>query len=205
MQVQNKTMFHIHTPNEYDEMWQEGNELIIDDNFNSECGLSIPTFNTDILCSNGEVASLEGYLEKYLNQGIENLDIECITNLLKDAYRIIYNANRTKCEAALEICRRQKFKLYPSRLHSIWVTDKDNLDYWLNILMGKEIFELDLTGTLFKTSDIYIPDNHLSLAQAIKKAESYWNPVFTEEAEQKKEYLFQGKLLIKRKFKSIEL
>ena len=199
MEVKNKTMYHIHTPNEYDELWQEGNELIIDDDFNSECGLVIPYFNTNVRCFNGDFASIEGFLKKYLDQGIENLDIEVIKALLEDSYRIIHNANRIKCEAALEICRRQKFKLYPSRLHSIWVTDKNNIDFWLDTLVGKEVFELDLTGTLFKTSDIYIPDNHLSLTQTIKEAENYWNPVFTKEAEEKKEYLFQGKVLIKKR------
>lgn len=201
MQVENKTMFHIHTPNEYDEIWQEGNELIIDDTFYSECGLSIPYFNTNVVCSDGSLISIVGPLRKYLDEGIEKLTMEEIKTILKDVYRILYNNNRTKCEAALEICRREKFKLCPSRLHSIWVTDKDNLDYWLNILRGKEIFELNLTGTLFKTSDIYIPDNNLTLAQSIEVAESYWDPTFTEEAEKKKEYLFQGNALIKRKIK----
>lgn len=201
MQVENKTMYHIHTPNKYDEMWQEGNELIIDDNFYSECGLSIPYFNTDVVCSNGSLISIVGPLRKYLDEGIEKLTMEEIKTIFEDVYRILYNNNRTKCEAALEICRREKFKLCPSRLYSLWVTDKDNLDYWLNILRGKEIFELNLTGTLFKTSDIYIPDDNLSLVQAIKAAESYWNPNFTEEAEEKKEYLFQGTALIKRKIK----
>lgn len=199
MQVENKTMFHIHTPNEYDEMWQEGNEIVIDDNFYSECGLAIPYFNTNVVCSNGNVISLADSLHKILTNDYDDLTKENIRGILEDAYMILHNVNRTKCEAALEISRREKFKLYPSRLHSIWVTDKDNLDYWLNILKGKEIFELKLTGTLFKTSDIYIPDNHLTLAQAIKVAESYWNPTFTEEAEKKKEYLFQGKALIKKR------
>ena len=199
MKINNKTMFHIHTSNKYDKLWQEGNEIIVDDNFNSICGLSIACFNTDIICADESVESLESFLKFYLDKGLENLGINLIKKLIEDSYRIIHNANRCKCEAALEICRRQKFKLCPSRLHSIWVTDKDNLDYWLNILKGNEIFELELTGTLFKTSDIYIPDNHLSLSEAIDESKFYWAPIFTKEAQDKREYLFQGKALIKRK------
>ena len=63
----------------------------------------------------------------------------------------------------------------------------------------KTIFELELTGILFKTSDLYIPDSHLSLGESIDIAETYWNPIFTREALDKREYLFQGKALIKRK------
>ncbi len=87
-------------------------------------------------------------------------------------------------------------------MHSIWVTDKDNLDYWQNILKGEHVFELNLTGILFKSSDLYIPDNNLSLAQAIEASQAYWNPIFTKEAEARKEYLFQGKVFVKRKINS---
>lgn len=199
MEVKNKIMYHIHKSNKYDELWQEGNVFTVDDNFYSECGLIIPNFNTDVQCTDGSLASLDGFLKDYLNNGIENLEQDTIRALLKDSYRIIHNTNRFKCEAALELCRKENFKLCPSRLHSIWVTDKDNIDFWLSILNSQEIFELDLTGNLFKTSDIYIPDNHMSFIEAIARAEDYWNPVFTKEAEEKKEYLFQGKVLIKKK------
>lgn len=201
MEVKNKTMYHIHTPNEYDKLWQEGNILYVDDNFLSESGLLMQYFNTNVMCSDGSLASLQGYLKDCLDQGIENVDSKMIEALLKDAYRIIYNTNRMKCEGALELIRQKKFKLYPSRLHSIWVTDKDNLDFWLDTLNGSEVFELCLTGNLFKTSDIYILNNNLCMYQAMEIAEDYWNPTFTKEAEEKKEYLFQGKALIKRKIK----
>lgn len=63
MYVQNKLMYHIHTSNEYDELWQEGNEIVVDDNFNSECGLSIPYFNTNVICSDESVNSLQYFLK----------------------------------------------------------------------------------------------------------------------------------------------
>lgn len=199
MKIENKIMYHIHTSNEYDDMWQENNEFIVDDNFISKCGRAIPEFNTNIYLMNGEPWSLSWEIKHCLEEGIENQDPALIQALLKDSFRIITNVNRTKCEAALEICRRQQFPMLPSRLHSIWVTDKDCLDFWLQQLSGREIFELDLTGELFKSSNIFIPDDNLTLEEAVKQSENYWNPVFTPEAEEKKEYLFQGKVLVKKK------
>lgn len=199
MKVANKTMYHIHNSNEYDDLWQVNNELMVDNNFLSKCGRAIPEFNTIIYGNNGEVGSLSWALKYYLEQGIENQDPKLIQKLLEEAFMIISNVNRTKCEAALEICRRQQFPMLPSRLHSIWVTDKDGLDFWLQQLSGREIFELDLTGELFKSSDIFIPDDNLTLEEAVRQSENYWDPVFTPEAEERKEYLFQGKVLVKKK------
>lgn len=200
MNVENKIMYHIHKSNKYDDLWKENNEFIVDDNFISECGKAIPNFNTNVYVDNGEIASLSRVLKYYLEQGIENQDSKVIQKLLEDAFVIIYNVNRTKCESALEICRQKQFPMLPSRLHSIWVTDKDGLDFWSQQLSGnKEVFELVLTGELFKSSDIFIPDDQLTLVEAVKQAENYWNPVFIPEAEEKKEYLFQGKVLVKKK------
>ena len=173
MEVEDKTMFHIHTNNKYDEMWQEGKEIIVDNNFESYHVADIPYFDTNVICSDGTATSMSGFLNYYLNKGVENLDTYCIKQLLEDCYRIINNTNRIKCETALEICRRNKYKFYPSRFHSIWVTDEDYLEYWKNILNGKAIYELNLTGTLFKSSDIYIPDDNLNLSQSIERADMY--------------------------------
>ncbi len=195
MEVKNKTMFHIHQSNEYDDLWQENNEFIVDHNFISKCGRAIPDFNTNIYLMNEDPCSLSWVIKHYLEEGIEKQDPKLIHSLLEDAFMIISNANRTKCEAALEICRRQLFPMLPSRLHSIWVTDQACLDFWSHRLLGKEIFELDLTGNLFKSSDIYIPDDRLTLEEALKQTEDYWNPVFTPEAEEKKNIYFKEKYL----------
>lgn len=199
MEVKNKTMYHIHQSNEYDDLWQENNEFIVDHNFISKCGRAIPDFNTNIYLMNEDPCSLSWVIKHYLEEGIEKQDPKLIHSLLEDAFMIISNVNRTKCEAALEICRCQFFPTLPSRLHSIWVTDQEGLDFWSHRLSGSEIFELDLTGNLFKSSDIYIPDDNLTLEEAVKQAETYWNPIFTPEAEEKKEYLFQGKVLVKKR------
>lgn len=68
MNIKHKIMYHIHTSNEYDDLWQEGNEITIDDNFYSECGMSIPDFNTNVMCSDGSASSLEYFLKKYSKQ-----------------------------------------------------------------------------------------------------------------------------------------
>ena len=201
MEVKNKTMYHIHTPNEYDKLWQEGNILYIDNNFLSESGIALNYFNTSIEQLDGSFVMFDEILKKHLEQGIENLDEKTIKELLEDTYQVIDDINRMRCEWALEMIRESKFNIYPSRLHSLVVISYDSIKFWLNELVEKEVFELELTGTLFKTSDIYIPDDNMCNYQAMEIAEDYWNPTFTKEAEEKKEYLFQGKALIKRKIK----
>ena len=89
MYVQNKLMYHIHTSNEYDELWQEGNEIVVDDNFNSECGLSIPYFNTNVICSDESVNSLQYFLKKIFRPRNRKSRFKIIEALLKDSYRII--------------------------------------------------------------------------------------------------------------------
>ncbi len=199
MKVENKIMYHIHTSNEYDDMWRENNEFMVDDNFISKCGRAIPDFNTICYNTDGEKGSLAYAIKYYLEEEIEHQDPEVMRDLLEYVYMIISNANRTKCEMALEICRSNYFSSLPSRLHSIWGTDKDGIEFWRHKLLGSDVYELSLTGELFKSSAILLPNDNLTLEESIKQAEYYWNPVFIPEAEKKKEYLFQGKVLVKKK------
>lgn len=81
MNIKHKIMYHIHTSNEYDDLWQEGNEITIDDNFYSECGMSIPDFNTNVMCSDGSAMLMSilksqkwefKYVQKWENNNVQN-------------------------------------------------------------------------------------------------------------------------------------
>mgnify|MGYP005760124869 FL=1 len=130
MEVRDKIMYHYHRLGIYDDIWQVGNEITIDDNFNSYCGSIIDKFSTGVKCKNGLVP-LERIIDKYIDDiGVENIDLETITNLLKDSSAIITKANMYNRELMLEKYRKEHNHDLPSRLHSIWLADKESLNFW---------------------------------------------------------------------------
>ena len=197
MQVKNKKMYHFHKSNKYNELWIVGNTLEIDDSFNTIFLDILNDFNTAVECEDGTRKSFNGIINGYLE---EKQDEETYIKMLRDASRIIYNANLFRREKALEEVRQTKFPHLPSRKHSIWVTDKMGLQFW-NSALAKDphnlmLFEVSLTGNLFKSSDYFLPDNELTYEETLKAAENYWNPNYSIVDADKSEYLFQGSLKI---------
>ena len=197
MEVKNKVMYHYHKLGLYDDIWQVGNELIVDSNFNSFCGSIVDKFTTAVKCENG-IFSLEKIIDKYLNDiSIENVDLKTITNLLKASSAIITKANMYNRELMLEQYRKENNSKLPSRLHSIWLADKESLNFWKEQLNGGRnltLYRVSITGNLFKSSDSFIPDDELTAKEMYEVSSKYWNPVFSEDDLCKAEYLFQGKV-----------
>lgn len=55
MEVKDKVMYHYHKLGIYDDIWQVGNELTVDDNFDSYYSSIIDKFSTGVKCINGIV------------------------------------------------------------------------------------------------------------------------------------------------------
>ena len=202
MKVKDKVMYHYHKLGIYDDKWQVGNELLVDDNFNSFCGSIVDKFTTAVKCENG-IFSLEKIIDKYLNDiSIENVDLKTITNLLKASSAIITKADMYNRELMLEKYRKENNPKLPSRLHSIWLADKESLNFWEGQLNGRrklKLYRVSVTGNLFKSSDSFIPDDELTAKEMYEASSTYWNPVFSEEDLCKAEYLFQGKVKVLEK------
>ena len=202
MKVKDKVMYHYHKLGIYDDKWQVGNELLVDDNFNSFCGSIVDKFTTAVKCENG-IFSLEKIIDEYLDDiGIENVDLNTITNLLKASSDIITKADMYNRELMLEKYRKENNPKLPSRLHSIWLADKESLNFWKEQLNGGRnltLYRVSVTGNLFKSSDSFIPDDELTAKEMYEASSTYWNPVFSEEDLCKAEYLFQGKVKVLEK------
>ena len=202
MEVKDKIMYHYHKLGLYDDIWQVGNELVVDDNFNSFCGSIVDKFTTAVKCENG-IFSLEKIIDKYLNDiSIENVDLKTITNLLKASSAIITKADMYNRELMLEKYRKENNPKLPSSLHSIWLADKESLNFWEGQLNGRrklKLYRVSVTGNLFKSSDSFIPDDELTAKEMYEASSAYWNPVFSEEDLCKAEYLFQGKVKVLEK------
>ena len=202
MKVKDKVMYHYHKLGIYDDIWQVGNELLVDNNFNSFCGSIVDKFTTAVKCENG-IFSLEKIIDKYLNDiSIENVDLKTITNLLKASSDIITKADMYNRELMLENYRKENNPKLPSRLHSIWLADKESLNFWEGQLNGRrklKLYRVSVTGNLFKSSDSFIPDDELNAKEMYEASSNYWNPTFKEEDLCKAEYLFQGKVKVLKK------
>ena len=216
MKVKNKEMYHIHKNGVYDDIWQIGNEFIIDDSF-----ISLFNSNRDISSGvrtkNGTIKSLDKYIEEVIN-GL-NTD-EKILNLkklsdedflkkgkylyyvLEDSMAKIRNLSLKNREEALEEIRKEKYPNLPSRYHCIWVCDEKSLDFWITKLRKDSIiYKVELNGELFKSSDSFLPEDGEKKENQKIQADKYWNPVFTDNDQEKTaEYLFQGKVKIIEEF-----
>ena len=195
-------MHHYHRLGIYDDIWQVGKEIIVDDNFNSYCGSIVDKFTTAVKCKNG-IFSLEKIIDEYIeNIGIDNVDVKTIEKLLKISRAIITNANIYSRESMLEQYRKDNNPDLPSRLHSIWLADNKSLDFWkkqFNITKELVLYKVSVTGNLFKSSDSFISDDELTAKEMYEASSNYWNPAFKEEDLCKAEYLFQGKVKVLKK------
>ena len=202
MEVKDKIMYHYHRLGIYDDIWQIGNEIIVDDNFNSYYGSIIDKFSTGVKCVNG-IFSLDRVIDEYIDDiGLGNVDLNTIEDLLKCSSLIIKNINIYNRELMLENYRKENNPNLPSRLHSIWLADKESLNFWKEQLEKRKklvLYRVSVTGNLFKSSDSFIPDDELTAREMYEESSKYWNPVFSEEDLCKAEYLFQGKVKVLEK------
>ena len=212
VEVNNKIMYHYHKKGIYDELWDTGKEIIVDENFRSYFSRILDSFTTGVLCKDDKISSFDRVISYYLKDDIfENVDKELGKQMLLEAKRIIYNTNVCRREFALEQIRKEFYPHLPSRLHSIWLTDSENIDFWKEQLVSKEtlennpnaleLYKVSITGNLFKSSDYLIPDDELTMLEMKEQSKKYWNPDFinNEKALRGTEYLFQGKLKIMRR------
>lgn len=199
MQVKDKIMYHYHKQDHYDSMWKVNNEIIVDQNFNSYFGTILTKFETTVTVSDNSLQTFDRILNYYLKEeNLEKIDRELLIRLLRESKRIISNTNVYIRELALEEIRIKYFSELPSRLHSIWVCEESQLDFWKDNLNGDlELLKLELSGTLFHSSDAFLPPENINVSEIKKEAKRYWTPNFqTEEEKLKSEYLFQGKVKI---------
>ncbi len=85
----------------------------------------------------------------------------------------------------------------PSRLHSIYVSDKDSLYHWLQYIGNcSRLFEVQVDGDVFVSSDFLFPDFKASFEEQVLASIEYWQPKKLTKTSPK-EYLVQGKIEIK--------
>lgn len=212
MYVYDKLMYHFHKNGLYDDVWKCGNEIVVDDNFNSDFLNITNDFNTNF-CDKSFDKFLNSIINQYKNSDFTfsffspQLSRDELIKYLMIAKEIIWETNIFKREVALEEVRESYFETLPSRKHSIWVCDKSGLDFWSRKLKPNDksfslsLFEVSLTGSLFKSSELLLPTDECSYSECLDASFDYWNPDLSKISEESVEYLFQGTLKILNRVK----
>ena len=212
MKVENFKMYHYHTKNEYDNLWKKGNVIEIDDKFKSVLIKRIEQ-STTYYTKDKKHDELFSSLRYNINRLKDPKFIEELANLskngivdsaenLSDYFDMILGIFKNYLirdrEYILECVRQKYYPELPSRYHSIWICDERSKNHWNKYLCrDKVLYEVSLTGRLFKSSDSFIPDYRQELYVMEELAHRYWNPKFeTEKQEDEAEYLFQGNVKI---------
>lgn len=201
MEVKDYIMYHYHTIGKFDDAWQVGREIIVDDNSQNKFYKLMSEFNVGVDCSPpGSRISFDRILDYYLDEDkLSKLELSYVRKLLRQSALIIHNTVIYNREVALEKYREQNCPNLPSRFHSIWLADERSLEFWHKQLCENKLvlFKVKVTGNLFKSCDSFIPTNELTISEMNNMAYRYWNPTFqTKEEEEKAEYLFQGKVKV---------
>lgn len=182
-------LYHIHRYNDISNLKAIGDILTIDNNYNSMFYKKLLTEEETLVKRYNNydidyiICMMEEVKEKYT---LSKEQLENLNKLLKNYYFL-------RREKALEEGRKIFNFSAPSRLHSLFLTDENDLNYWKTIFKdySYKIFLLELYGNLFVSSDELFPDNNLPFDLQIEKSKEYWKPDIRKYT-LKKEFVFQG-------------
>ena len=203
-------LYHIHICNRMDELFKEGNTLVIGNEPNH--------FRQDFLnrsCTFVDHTEIDekGHERNYHRNLGDVLNLEAFTKLpvnkqfevLARLKEYVINSKIDFRELILEDVRKELYPYYPSRNTCIWLTDKDSLPYWEDMLKTKdrkhEIYEVDTNGKLFVSTDDLLPAGHLPHDMMYNKALQYWSPTSADLEKNTREYLFEGELKLTKRVK----
>lgn len=215
--MENKEMelYHVHTTGNQDNKWIVNNTIKVTKDFDSKMFKRQQNFCQNFKINNGEeikILSGEYYITNLLNQMknakvVMGEDFEMLKKVLEMASQNMYMGNFFKNEMALENCRKEYFADLPSRLHSIYLCDKDSLEYWSDQLYlsnpGKkiEVYKVLVDGTIFKSNEDLLPYSSQTYSEAYQTSFSYWHPKFKNTRPENNEYLCQGNIKVLEKIK----
>lgn len=186
-QIEN--LYHIHRLENGNEMWNIGDTIEIKKEEDNDFYKSLIKIQNSFFldCRDYDIdyaiAILEGIKHKCLKKEAE---LTGINALLRNFYLL-------RREQALEIGRTIYHKNAPSRLHSLFLTNQQDIPFWLSKLAPEayQIFHLDLEGEPFVSSTSLFPEATATLANQVEQSKNYWQPLTLSRIPQK-EYLFQG-------------
>lgn len=187
MEVKKVNLYHIHRNGNIDGLWDVGNKIKVDDNFNSLFYEKLLVEEQKLIerYGNYDIDYIIKVMEEIKTKKIVGTDIKYDFNLLLKRYYFL------RREKALEEGRKIFNPTAPSRFHSLFLTNEYDMNYWIKCIGydSYKIFLMELNGNLFVSSDEYFPNYNLTYDIQVEQSKAYWKPKILTI---RKEFLFQG-------------
>lgn len=192
--MKNIMLCHVHRKGIIDYIWQVGNNIVIDDNFNLFFYAQLFDDERTVINLFGPGYNLDNVIS-IIEEKITNDDIsEDLFYKYEYLLRGLYYLRR---ENAMEEGRKIFAPSAPSRMHSIFLTDEFSLPYWQATVGDNnyETFQLETYGNLFVSSDDFFPYAGLTFDNQVEASKAYWQPKI-DRCTLHKEFVFQGRCRI---------
>ena len=185
--VSGRTMYHISRENH----WKQGDIIfsgVSDNPFWSKCKDYSPKMSV-----NGQIMSLFEMFDTSINIDATKDNVDHLYNNLKTISKECAFYIR---EQVFEDVRKNSYTQLPSRQTSLWVTEKDQIDYWKTIITSgpRFLLRLELDGFLFCGDDYWLSADTFSSIEYTQRANHYWAAEMSDNPH--KEFLFSGKALV---------
>ncbi len=200
MFVENKEMFHFNNSEKRKDIWTVGNQIDITKNYVSDFWNDGLYFSSRVNVASGGISPFSEVINTYLKKEQDN---ETYIKMLQEASRLLKCYSTLQRELVLEEVRKRFFPELPSRKNALYLCDHNKLEHWKDELTIKgkniDLFKVEVTGNLFKSSDILLPDNGESINTMFEQAKKYWKADLTDISDEKSEYLFSDKVKVLEK------
>ena len=189
-----------HFQNYKNDLWQEGNEFIVDNRFKS---FGTFTFeHTPVYKINDKKIT---DLMDDANEG--KLNREELLELKEKTKACILDTKLNQRELILDVIREMFYKDLISRGNCLFLTDQDSLEFWKRqfVNTNPDLYQVLVTGKIFQSYNCLLPDKYASIENQVKQAHAYWKrnidlyTKFHEHNYSDKEYLFQGHVKVLKK------
>lgn len=216
--------YHLHTKGIHDREYRESRVFVIDpEKFNNrlydKCvnfSVTVPSSDFPRMVSVINERLRENHYKEYDDKVIltdlfssalyDGISKEELIKLFESTTKFLVRAQIYKRENALEEYRKNNCNDKPSRMHSLYLTTLDGLDYWEKQLVDNDtdvyLVEVDHEPSVF--NEQFLPEETLTYKEAYDKAPNYWFPKLDRVNPLTNEYLYQGKVRLVKKVGEIK-
>ena len=207
MKVENEIYYHISGNNQGADFIRKTTPLLIGKETFNPTYKDLIEFSSVDEKGKGLIANFDNIIEN-IDNGLVYTEQQYY-DFIKTAINNFFHLNRRYWEIIFEDVRKKLFSNFPSRFHSIFLCDKDNLSKWYEKVIQPDcekptIFKFKVTGEIHLCDAEWLEVDYLSTKDYEEVAHKYWKGELKyKHKTELLEYLFIGKLEIIEEYKSL--